>query len=316
MNQTADQNITNQILSNYHHVNPGVMAKLRLILNHGKLGGTGKMVIYPVDQGFEHGPARSFAVNPDSYDPLYHWQLAVDSGVNAFAAPLGVIAAGARTFAGQIPTILKINSGNSLHPKSQAPTQAITSTVDQALELGCSAIGFTIYPGSASNYQLIEHFTELSNHAKSCGLAVVLWAYARGEDLAKDDETALDIIAYNAHMAALLGADIIKVKLPTNELSNGAAAKVYQQHQLTNNNLDARVSHIKQCCFNGKRLVVFSGGGAKDTTSLLNEIKAINTGGGDGSIIGRNVFQRPRDEALALLDEIINIYRKVFKSFH
>ena len=101
------------ILENYDSENPGTRAKLVQMLNHGRLAGTGKMVILPVDQGFEHGPARSFAPNPVGYDPLYHWQLAIDAGLNAFAAPIGLLSAGAGRFAGQIPTILKVNSSNS-----------------------------------------------------------------------------------------------------------------------------------------------------------------------------------------------------------
>ena len=117
------------------------------MLMQGRLGGTGKMIILPVDQGFEHGPARSFAPNPAAYDPHYHYQLAIDAGLNAYAAPLGMIEAGADTFAGQIPTILKMNSSNSLVPGSAPFNQAITASVDDALRLGCAAIGFTVYPG-------------------------------------------------------------------------------------------------------------------------------------------------------------------------
>src|SRR5690606_18668862 len=125
--------------------NPGTKANLVRILMTGKLAGTGKMVILPVDQGFEHGPARSFAPNPAAYDPHYHFQLAIDAGLNAFATPLGMIEAGADTFAGQIPLILKVNSSNSW---AQEKDQTIYGSVDDALRLGCSAIGYTIYPGS------------------------------------------------------------------------------------------------------------------------------------------------------------------------
>src|SRR5690625_4483490 len=109
-----------RILSNYESDTPGTKANLARILTHGRLANTGKVVILPVDQGFEHGPARSFAPNPDGYDPHYHYQLAIDAGLNAFAAPLGLLEAGADTFAGQIPTILKVNSANSLIPSEAA----------------------------------------------------------------------------------------------------------------------------------------------------------------------------------------------------
>ena len=134
-----------KILDWYESDNPGSKGNLARILMEGKLGGTGKLVILPVDQGFEHGPARSFAPNPAAYDPHYHFQLAIEAGLSAYAAPLGMIEAGADSFAGAIPTILKMNSSNSL---ATSKDQAVTASVNDALRLGCSAIGFTIYPGS------------------------------------------------------------------------------------------------------------------------------------------------------------------------
>src|SRR6201999_4004801 len=154
-----------KILDNYESDNPGTKGNLARMLMHGRLGGTGKMVILPVDQGFEHGPARSFAPNPDAYDPHYHFQLAVDAGLNAYAAPLGMLEAGAGTFAGAIPLILKVNSSNSLTPKDQAPDQAVTATVQDALRLGCSAIGYTIYPGSHQVPEMMEELRELTLEA-------------------------------------------------------------------------------------------------------------------------------------------------------
>ncbi|MCW5752905.1 MAG: class I fructose-bisphosphate aldolase, partial [Alphaproteobacteria bacterium] len=199
------------ILANYESDNPGTKANLARILMNGKLGGTGRMIILPVDQGFEHGPARSFAPNPPAYDPHYHFQLAIDAGLNAYAAPLGMIEAGADTFAGQVPTILKVNSANSLSRDKTAPTQAVTGSVDDALRLGCSAIGLTIYPGSDAAYDMMEFARDIAEEAKAAGLAVVIWSYPRGGNLSKDGETGMDIAAYAAHMAALLGAHIIKV---------------------------------------------------------------------------------------------------------
>ena len=297
------------ILDNYSADSPGVKANLARILMHGKLGGTGKLVILPVDQGFEHGPARSFAVNPDAYDPHYHFQLAIDAGLSAYAAPLGMIEAGADRFAGQIPTIMKVNSSNSLSRGGDAPSQAITGSVAEALRLGCSAIGFTIYPGSDAAFEMMEQFQEMAAEAKALGLAVVLWSYPRGGGLSKPGETALDIAAYAAHMAALLGAHIIKVKPPTDVLEQPEATKVYEAVNLPRAELAARIRHIMQASFAGRRIVVFSGGAAKDRDGLLEEIRGLRDGGANGSIIGRNTFQRPRDEALDLLSEIIAIYR-------
>jgi class I fructose-bisphosphate aldolase len=294
------------ILANYESDNPGTKANLARILMEGRLGGSGKLVILPVDQGFEHGPARSFAPNPPAYDPHYHFQLAIDAGLSAYAAPLGMIEAGADTYAGAIPTILKVNSSNSL---STTKDQAVTGSVNDALRLGCSAIGFTIYPGSEDQFEMMEELRELAEEAKSAGLAVVVWSYPRGPMLDKAGETALDICAYAAHMAALLGAHIIKVKPPTEHLALDAAKKVYEKQAIDGATLAKRIEHVVQACFNGRRIVVFSGGEAKDLEGIYAECRAIRDGGGNGSIIGRNTFQRPRDEALAMLAKIIEIYQ-------
>jgi class I fructose-bisphosphate aldolase len=292
-----------KILSHYESDNPGTKANLARILMQGKLGGSGKLLILPVDQGFEHGPARSFAPNPAGYDPHYHFQLAIDAGLSAFASPLGMIEAGADTFAGQIPTILKVNSANSL---ARMKDQAITASVSDALRLGCSAIGFTIYPGSDDQFEMMEEIREMAEEAKAAGLAVVIWSYPRGGDLDKKAETAVDICAYAAHMAALLGAHIIKVKPPTAEIGLEAARKSYEG--IDTSTLAKRIEHVVQSCFNGKRIVVFSGGEAKGLDGILGEIKELYQGGANGSIIGRNTFQRPRDEAIAMLNQIIAIY--------
>ncbi len=298
-----------EILSWYEGDNPGTKANLARILMHGRLAGSGRVVILPVDQGFEHGPARSFAPNPAAYDPHYHWKLAIDAGLNAFASPLGMIESGADTFAGQIPTILKLNNANSLARDKEAPTMALTGSVGDALRLGCTAIGFTIYPGSDAAYDMMDELRELTLEAKACGLAVVVWSYPRGGNLSKDGETGLDIVAYAAHMAALMGAHIIKVKPPTDHLELGAAETVYKTQGIDASTLPARIAHVMQCAFAGKRIVVFSGGAAKGLDGLYDEVRQLRDGGANGSIIGRNTFQRPREEALAMLDQIIKIYQ-------
>jgi class I fructose-bisphosphate aldolase len=298
-----------KILDNYESDSPGTKANLARILMQGRLGGTGKLVILPVDQGFEHGPARSFAPNPDAYDPHYHFQLALDAGLSAYAAPLGMIEAGADTFAGQIPTILKTNSANSLARDAEGPSQAITGSVQEALRLGCSAIGYTIYPGSDSAFDMMNDFRELAEEAKAYGLAVVLWSYPRGGNLSKQGETAIDICAYAAHMAALAGAHIIKVKPPTAHLELDAAKKAYEANGIVTTTLADRIRHVVQSCFNGRRIVVFSGGEAKDLDGLFAEISQLRDGGASGSIIGRNTFQRAKPDAMAMLDRIIGIYK-------
>jgi fructose-bisphosphate aldolase, class I len=295
-----------KILDWYESDNPGTKGNLARILMEGKLGGTGKLVILPVDQGFEHGPARSFAPNPAAYDPHYHFQLALDAGLSAYAAPLGMIEAGADTFAGAIPTILKVNSSNSL---ATSKDQAVTGSVNDALRLGCSAIGFTIYPGSEYAFDQMEELREMADEAKSAGLAVVCWSYPRGPNLNKEAETAVDICAYAAHMAALMGAHIIKVKPPTGAIGLDAAKKTYESQQIDISTLAKRVEHVMQATFAGRRIVVFSGGEAKDLEGLYAEVKGLRDGGANGSIIGRNTFQRPKADALAMLAKIIEIYQ-------
>jgi class I fructose-bisphosphate aldolase len=297
-----------EILSWYESDCPGTKANLARMLMHGKLAGTGKMVILPVDQGFEHGPARSFAVNPAAYDPHYHFNLAVEAGCSAYASVLGMLEAGASTFAGEIPLILKMNSSNSLLPKAE-PDQAVTASVQDALRLGCSAIGFTIYPGSGASNALFEEIRALTAEAKAHGLAVVIWSYPRGGGVSKEGELAVDISAYAAHLAALLGAHIIKVKLPTDFLDLPEAKKVYEDQKIDVSTLAKRVAHVKQTTFNGRRLVIFSGGATKGKDSVIDDITAIAQGGGDGSIIGRNVFQRPKAEAIEMLDKIMTILK-------
>jgi fructose-bisphosphate aldolase, class I len=297
-----------QILSWYQSDSPGTLANLYRLLMSGRLAGTGKLVILPVDQGFEHGPARSFAPNPDGYDPRYHFQLALDAGCNAYAAPLGFLEAGAAEFAGQIPLILKLNNSDSLSKLGGAPCSAITGSVKEAVRLGCAAIGYTIYPASDARNTQYQDLRQLAEEAKASGLAVVVWSYPRGSGVSKEGETAVDIAAYAAQIAAQLGAHVIKVKPPKELVEHAEAKKVYEKYQIPIKTLPERVRHVVQSAFNGRRIVIFSGGEAKGTEEVLAEVRGIKEGGAFGSIMGRNAFQRPKAEALKLLDEVMKIY--------
>jgi class I fructose-bisphosphate aldolase len=296
-----------EILSYYDSENPGVRSNIARFLNHGRLAGTGKLVILPVDQGFEHGPARSFAVNPPAYNPLYHFQLAIDAGCSGYAAPLGFLEAGAAEFAGELPLILKLNSHDLLLDERD-PIPAVTGSVGDALRLGCAAVGYTIYPGSAMRREMYEELRAIAEEAKSVGLAVVVWSYPRGSGLSKEGETALDVVAYAAQIAAQLGANIIKVKLPSAHLEQAEAKKVYEAQKIPLEPLAERVRHVVQSCFDGRRIVIFSGGPREDDATLYEEVKAIKAGGGFGSIIGRNSFQRKKPDAIAMLHKIMDIY--------
>jgi fructose-bisphosphate aldolase, class I len=297
-----------QIISWYGSDSPGVRANLVRMMNHGALAGTGKMVILPVDQGFEHGPARSFQPNPDGYDPEYHAQLAVDAGCNAYAAPLGFLESVADKYAGQLPLILKLNNSDTL-AKMDQPCSAVTGSVDDALRLGCAAIGYTIYPGSGARNVMYEALRELILEAKSVGLPTVLWAYPRGAGISKDGETAVDVCGYAAQISAQLGAHVIKIKPPKDFIEQPEAKKVFEKYNIPTKTLSDRVKHCVQSAFNGKRIIIFSGGESKGTDEVLAEIKEIAKGGAFGSIMGRNAFQRPRQEALKLLADVINIYK-------
>jgi fructose-bisphosphate aldolase, class I len=296
-----------QILSWYGSDTPGTKMNLARMLNHGTLGGTGKMVILPVDQGFEHGPARSFAPNPGGYDPEYHAQLAVDAGCNAYAAPLGFMEFVADKYAHQVPLILKVNNSDTL-AKLDQPISAVTSSVKDAVRLGCAAIGYTIYPGSSDRNRMYEDLRELILEAKSYSLPTVLWAYPRGAGISKDGETATDVAAYAAQIAAQIGAHVIKIKPPKEFIEQAEAKKVFEKYGIATGTLSDRVKHCVQSAFNGKRIVIFSGGEAKDTPAVLEEVKGLAAGGAFGSIMGRNAFQRPRDEAIKLLKDVMGIF--------
>ena len=297
-----------QILSNYASENPGTLTNLYRLLNSGQLAGTGKMVILPVDQGFEHGPARSFAPNPGGYDPDYHYQLAIDAGCSAYAAPLGALEVGAAKFAGQIPLILKLNNSDTL-AKTEAPCSAITGSIEDALRLGCVGIGYTIYPGSSLRNRMYEDLRELTLEAKRKGLVVITWSYPRGAGLSKAGETGIDVCAYAAHIAAQLGSHIIKVKPPTAHIEQEESKKALEKAGVKLDTLEDRARYVVQATFNGKRIVIFSGGEAKGYDDVISEVRALARGGAFGSIMGRNAFQRPREEALRLLNDVMGAFR-------
>ncbi|MBA4715294.1 MAG: class I fructose-bisphosphate aldolase [Dehalococcoidia bacterium] len=296
-----------EIISWYGHENEGTKENIERLLNTGYLAGTGKLVILPVDQGFEHGPSKSFVPNPDAFDPDYHFNFAIEAGCNAYAAPLGFIEHGAKKYSKQLPLILKLNNSDSLY--SEDPIQVMTSSVDDAVRLGCAAVGFSIYPGSNSSPKMYSELRQITIEAKSKGLAVVVWSYPRGGNLNKEDEAAFDVVSYAAHIAAQMGANIIKIKPPTSHVSKKDILNILTKHNVKLENLSDRISHCIQSSFNGKRIVIFSGGAAKEKKEILSEIREIVKGGGFGSIVGRNSFQRPFSEGVSLMREIMDIYK-------
>ena len=302
-------NTVQKILSFYHAETPGVLSNLARILNHGYLKGTGKVVILPVDQGFEHGPIVSFTEVPAAYDPHYHFKLACESGCSAYAAPFGFLQAGAVEFAGQIPLILKVNNSSKLYKNEMAPIPALTSCVEDALSLGCSAVGFTIYPGSDYAHQMYEQVSKIASQAKKYGLVVVIWAYPRGRGVSKQGETAVDIVSYAAHIAAQLGAHIIKVKPPSDWIENPDVKTIFKKENISTKTLPDRVRLVIQSAFQGRRIVIFSGGPAKEEAAFIQEIQQLSQGGSFGSIVGRNAFKRSFSDACHLLKEVMDIYK-------
>jgi fructose-bisphosphate aldolase, class I len=297
-----------EILSWYGADNIGTLTNMARIFNTGRIAGSGKLVIYPVDQGFEHGPARSFAKNPNAYDPAYHFNLAIESGCNAYAAPLGSLEVCARDYAGDIPLILKINNSDSLMDNKAGPISALTSGIDDALRLGCVGIGFTIYPGSTERKQMYEEIAQATREAKKAGLAVIIWAYPRGKDLSKEGETAVDVVSYAAQIACQLGANIVKVKPTTAHIEQAEAKKVFEANNIRVDDMAARTRHLVDSCFHGKRVVICSGGATKSTEEVLEECRGMATGGAFGMIMGRNAFQRTKKDAIKLIHDIQDIF--------
>lgn len=296
-----------EILSWYPTADPRTIGNLRRMLVHGRTGGTGKLVVLPVDQGFEHGPGRSFAANPAGYDPRYHAQLAVDAGCSAHALPLGACELVAPRYAAELPLILKCNSSDSLYVGTD-PEPAVTASVEDAVRLGCVAVGFTIYPGSAGRNRMYEQLRSLARDADAAGLVLVVWSYPRGSGISKDGQTAVDVVAYAAHLAAQLGAHVIKVKPPTEHIESDQARAALDKAGVPLGTLADRVRHVVQSAFDGHRIVIFSGGAAKETAAVLEENRQTALGGGFGTIMGRNSFQRPHDEAVQLLHDVMDIH--------
>ena len=299
-----------QILSWYPQLNEAQKERFLRIIEYGRIGGSGKFVILPVDQGFEHGPGRSFEANDDGYDPCYHARLAIEAGCNAYAAPLGAIEAAYDILQrAKIPTILKVNSHDLMMPDSSDPFPAVTSWVEDAQELGCAAVGFTIYPGSLHSREMYQQVRELVRDAKKTGLLVVLWAYPRGSGLpSKEAETALDVVCYAVHIACQLGAHIIKCKPTTPLIALAENIKRGLYKNIALDSLSARTKMVIKSAFQGHRVVIHSGGEAKKEEEVLAEVRQLKEGGSFGSIVGRNAFQRPKEEGISLLHKIQDIY--------
>lgn len=338
---TGQTDAVEQIISGgYGHHSGASLANLRRILYAGKLGGTGHTLTLPVDQGVEHGQDRLFGPNPDASDPVYVGQLALEAGFSAIAVPIGSCQVLAPRFAGSIPLVAKIN-GRWGHSAPGPYRQALMGSVEEAFDLGCSAVGFTNYPGSSENDGMTEQFVEAKERARELGMLIFEWTYMRGESMDKlskwdepteeekadgkkkgkqalDATTALDITADGVRLSSELGADFIKVKFPSAQIANtddGVKAR-YAKYGLTTP--EQLAGHIRHAAFNGRRLVLFSGGDLKGddkqsrdkgALAFYQMAEGIRKGGCCGSICGRNVTQRKREEALAFVAGLVDVYR-------
>jgi len=296
---------------------PQVLKNLAALHNHGRLGGTGYLSILPVDQGIEHTAGASFAPNPMYFDPENIIKLAIEGGCNAVASTFGNLAIMSRKYAHKIPFIVKLNH-NELLTYPTKYNQIMFGSVQDAWNLGATAVGATIYFGSAESSSQIVAVAEAFEKAHELGMATILWCYTRNNDFKRDGknyETAADITGQANHIGVTIQADIIKQKLPD---SNGGftAINFSKSSPLMYSNL-ASDHPIDLCryqlanCYMGRAGLINSGGESMGETDLTESIKTavINKrAGGTGLILGRKAFQRPFTDGVALLNAIQDVY--------
>ncbi|MCB1170013.1 MAG: class I fructose-bisphosphate aldolase [Leptospiraceae bacterium] len=296
--------------------NPQVIRSLGQIFNHGRLAGTGYVSILPVDQGIEHSAGASFAPNPDYFDPENIIKLAIEGGCNAVATTYGVLGSVARKYAHRIPFLVKINHNDLLRYPNHYD-QIMFGNVEEAWNLGATAVGATIYFGSEESSRQIIEVAEAFQHAHELGMATVLWCYLRNNDFKKDKDyhTAADLTGQANHLGVTIQADIIKQKLATN---NGGynAIKFGKTHEKVYTELSS--DHpIDLCryqvmnCYAGRAGLINSGGESKGASDLADAVRTavINKrAGGTGLISGRKAFQRPMKEGVELLNAIQDVY--------
>lgn len=296
--------------------NSQVLRSLSGLFNHGRLAGSGYLSILPVDQGIEHSAGASFAPNPDYFDPEKIIELAIEGGCNAVATTYGVLGAVSRKFAHKIPFIVKINHNNFLkYPNTY--DQVLFGTVEQAWDLGATAVGATIYFGSEESDRQVIEISEAFQRAHELGMATILWCYLRNPEFKKDQDyhTAADLTGQANHMGVTIEADIIKQKLPTNNGGYNAVKfgktheKVYSE--LTTDHPIDLCRYQVMNCYAGRAGLINSGGeskGAGDLEAAVRTAVINKRAGGTGLISGRKAFQRPMKEGVELLNAIQDVY--------
>ncbi len=284
-------------------LSPGKRTRLkRLLYHHGPGGGT--LLILPIDQGLEHGPADFFS-NPDALDPDYQFRLARDGHFSAIALHVGLAERYFGEYAGDVPLILKLNGKTSIPSDAQA-FSALTGSVEDAARLGADAVGYTVYVGSPSQDRDFEQFRMVREEAESLGLPVIVWAYPRGEAVAKKGgKESLYAIDYAARVALELGADIVKLNYPVRSDKDKDSPPPYNALALSPQDAFRKVVESA-----GRALVLVSGGEKVDDTDLLEKVRMSMAGGATGIIFGRNLWQRPWDDALRISREVHAIFRE------
>lgn len=284
-------------------LSPGKRTRLkRLLYDYGPGGGT--LLVLPIDQGLEHGPVDFFA-NPESLDPDYQYRLAKDGKFSAIALHIGLAEKYFHRYAGEVPLILKLNGKTSIPPDTEA-FSALTGNVEDAVRLGADAVGYTIYVGSPAQDRDFAQFHRVREDADRWGMPVIVWAYPRGESVAKKGgKESLYAVDYAARVALELGADVVKVNYPVRSEKDQASPPPYNSLDLSPEGAFHKVVESA-----GRALVLVSGGEKVADAELLTKVRASMDAGATGIIFGRNLWQRPRDQALALTRELHAIFRE------
>lgn len=287
------------------HLGIGKRARLyRLLYEHGP--GNGTMLLLPIDQGLEHGPVDFFA-NPEALNPEYQARLALEGGYSGIVFHIGLAEKYMPRFAGKVPLVLKLNGKTNIPPDDEAFSPQ-TATVEDAVRLGADAVGYTLYVGSPAQDQDFIQFMQIRAEAERFGMPVIVWAYPRGWAVEeKGGRDSLYAVDYAARVADELGADVVKLNVPDFEPEkNQASPKPYNTLHL-----DYAQAVRKVVESAGKTMVLFSGGSKMGDEDLLEKARICMEAGATGLIFGRNMWQRPYHEGLALTAKIKEIMRSV-----
>jgi len=295
---------------------PTVLRNMASMYNHGRLAGTGYLSILPVDQGIEHSAAASFAPNPDYFDPAHIVELAIEGGCNAVASTFGVLGAVSRRYAHKIPFMLKLNH-NELLSLPQVPDQVSFTTVEKAFDMGCVAVGATIYWGSELSRRQLVEISEQFSRAHELGMFTVLWCYVRNNAFVKggvDYQASADLTGQANHLGVTIEADIIKQKLPENNggykaIGFGKTSELVYSKLTTDNPIDLCRYQVANC-FMGRAGLINSGGpsGKDDLFDAVRSAVINKRAGGMGLISGRKAFQKSKKDGVELLNAIQDVY--------